>query len=60
MFEGYVCEVEVYAFEEEVGGDEYLFVVVPEYGCVVADAFVCGGVLVPDVPGEVLDESEFS
>jgi hypothetical protein len=40
VLEGYVGEVKVHAFHEEVGGNEYLLFGVFEYGAVVTDAIL--------------------
>lgn len=56
MFQRDVGEVEVYAFEQQVGGDEGALVSVVEYGGIVAHTFegrcVSGRKILGEVPYE--------
>jgi hypothetical protein len=60
VLEGYIFEVEVYAFEQEVSGDKGAFVLMVKDGCIVSNALLGGGLKVLNVFGEVADESELA
>ena len=60
MFKRYVGEVEVNAFEQQVGCNQYTFVVVVENGGVVAYTLDRRSVSGRYVFGETMYEAEFS
>jgi hypothetical protein len=45
----------MYAFEQEIGGDECAFVFEIEDGCIVTNTFLCGSLEVLNIFREVSD-----
>ena len=60
MLEGYIVEVEMYAFEQEVGCYESLLVAIVEHGGIVAHTFKCGWIDIFQVFCEVVNETKLT
>jgi hypothetical protein len=60
VLEGYIFEVEMYAFEQEVGSDECAFIFVVKDSRIVSNALLGGGLKVLNVFGEVADKSKLA
>jgi hypothetical protein len=60
VLEGYIFEVEVYAFEQEVGSDKGTFVLVVKYGSIISNTFLGRRLKVLNVFGEVADKSKLA
>ena len=55
-----ICEVEVHALHQHVGGDECLLAIVVENGTVIPHPIHRGGILGLEILCQSVDKSEFS
>ena len=60
MLQRIVCQVEMYALEQQFGREQHVAVACVDYGRIVAAAFDRRGVLRLDARADSFDESEFS
>ena len=60
MFQRHICEVEVDAFHEHVGGYQDVGVFVFHHRAIVANTLECGGVDMFNAFGDSVDKTEFT